>query len=54
VEEGGKATLNTVADHIEHIAKVAGRAQYVFLLFTETMQAFTPVLALGLVVTLMV
>ncbi|CCO27295.1 hypothetical protein BN14_01332 [Rhizoctonia solani AG-1 IB] len=26
VEEGGKATLNTVADHIEHIAKVAGRA----------------------------
>ncbi|KAF8742115.1 metallo-dependent hydrolases superfamily Peptidase M19 family, partial [Rhizoctonia solani] len=26
VEDGGNATLYTVADHIEHIAKVAGRA----------------------------
>ncbi|CAE6419668.1 unnamed protein product [Rhizoctonia solani] len=26
VEDGGNATLNTAAEHIEHIAKVAGRA----------------------------
>lgn len=35
VAEAGKADVKAVADHVDHIAKVAGRKQYV-LIIVET------------------
>jgi len=34
VADPGNATVYTVADHVEHIAKVAGKKQYVQSIFS--------------------
>ena len=38
VADPGKATVEKVADHVEHIANVAGKLQYVTFLFISRLQ----------------